>query len=322
MKRQTLIFVVLAALMTGAAGAQVPDDNPTVIPLPPLTITGATVQGTSSYDPARKVYRYEYTVSVPSTAKAPVESVFIDISGRLARPQTDSDLQNNYFNRFPNRQIQPDTTIPVGILLANPATTGAGLNVRSYVYFAFYDQPITPGQTRSGLVIESKFPPGERKAELHPSDDAWDDVVAEYEDSTEYIVFQPDDVGQFYVKTTVLAPSDPDLSQLFNGGGQSPAEVNPFLRYVTPTDNRVKLPAGTTSTTVTVVYGDTTDAATFTAEFNGADVRSRFHPAPGAIETVKFDLAPGTSKVQLSIQGKTSSGRVARDTDTLTFIVP
>jgi len=98
--------------------------------------------------------------------------------------------------------------------------------------------------------------------------------------------------------------------------------VNPLLQNFTPTDTRTKLPAGTTSITVTVVYGDTTDPATFTAEFNGADVRPRFHPAPGAIETVTFNVASGTSKVQLSIQGRTSSGRVARDTDTLTFLVP
>jgi len=322
MKPRMIALVLAGTLLAATSGAQVTEDNPQVVPLPPLTITGSNVLSNVSYDPVRKVYRYEYTLNVPETAKVPVERFFIDVSGRIARPQKDPDLQNNYLERFPNRQIQPSTTIPVGIVLADPGTTRAGLSIRGNVFFAF-GVPVHPGENRSGLVLESKFPPAERKVDIHPDDSSWDAIVELYRESgSEYIVFEPEDSGQFEVRTTVLAPSDPDLSKLFNGGGQSPAEVNPFLRYVTPTDTRTKLPAGTTSAWVTVVYGDTTNAASFTAEFNGVDVRSRFHPAPGAIESVKFELTPGTSKVQLSIQGKTSSGRVARDTDTLTFLVP
>lgn len=322
MKRPMLMIALSSMLLAAASSAQVPEDNPRAISLPPLTITGTTLQSSVTYDPTRKVYRYEYMVTVPATAKAAVEAFFIDISGRIARVQKDPDLQNNYVVRFPNRQIQPGTTIPVGIALVTPATTAAGFTTFGDVFFAFDDTGVRPGESRSGFILESKFPPAERKVEIHPDDATWDTIVDGYQDSTEYIVFEPNDVGQFYVRTTTIAPSDPDLSKLFNGGGQSPAEVNPFLRYVTPTDSRTKLPAGATSAWVTVVYGDTTDPATFTAEFNGVDVRSRFHPAPGAIESVKFDLPPGASKVQLSIQGKTSSGRDARDTDTLTFLVP
>ncbi len=322
MNAKLLTLAVATLLLAAASTAQVPAENPRVIALPPLTITGTTLQANVTYDPARRVYRYEYTLSVPATAAAPVKSFFIDISGRVARAQTDTDLQNNYYVRFPGRQIQPNTTIPVGIVLADPATTSAGLTVLGNVFFAFEESTIPPGGSRGGFVLESKFPPAERKVEIRPDDSGWYTIVDGYQDSTEDIVFEPKDAGKFDIRTTTIAPSDPDLSNLFNGGGQSPAEVNPFLRYVTPTDTRTSLPAGATSAWVTVVYGDTTDAATFTATFNGVDVRSRFHPAPGAIESVKFDLAPGTSKVQLSIQGRTSSGRMARDTDTLTFLVP
>jgi len=285
------------------------------VTLPPLTISGTTLDVNVTYDPARQVYRYEYTVNAPTSNQAAVVAVQIDISGRIARPQIDPALHENITRLG---QDQPATTIPVGISLPAVPFWRGGVGAGGRAFFSGYRPGVLPGSSVSGFVIESKLPPGVRTMEMSPSIALWRSILAPLPEGE---LDPPADDRIYDVKTTTIAPSDPDLTQLFNGGGQSPAEVNPFLRYVTPTDTRTKLAAGTTSVWVVVAYGTTTDPATFTATFNGADVRSRFTPVPGALQPVQFILQPGSNKLQLSIEGKTSSGRAARDTDTLTFIV-
>lgn len=111
------------------------------------------------------------------------------------------------------------------------------------------------------------------------------------------------------------------LSGGFDGGGQRPADVNRFLSYVTPTQTRNQLPAGTTSVSITVGYGATTIPATFQAVLNGADVSSAFQPEAGKLQTVTLPVASGSNTLVLSINGTLSSGRTATDTDRLVFLV-
>lgn len=288
------------------------------IELPRLTLTGSTLATNVTYDPTRMVYRYEYTINAASTNRASIRSVKIDITGRIARPQRDADLRENVTRL---EQTQSATTIPVGITIPTTASFWNGdVSAGGRVFFSTYRDGagVLPGSTLGGLVVESRLPPGVREAEISPSTDVWRTILRTHPEGE---LDPPADSRDYSLKITTVAPSDPDLSQLFNGGGQSPAEVNPFLRYVAPTDTRTKLPAGTASTWVVVVFGTTTAPASFTATLNGADIRSRFTPVPGAMQAVQIELQPGSNKLQLSIAGVTSSGRTARDTDTLTFLV-
>lgn len=316
-----LSAILMAASTAVAQGTQhtvhAHDGQRIPITLPPLTISGTTLDVAVSYDAARQVYRYEYSINAPVSNRAPVRAVQIDVSGRIARAQTDPELQEN-ISRL--GQDQPPTTIPVGISIPPAPFWNGGVGTAGRVFFSAYraGAGVQPGSRVSGLVIESKLPPGPRAVEISPSGAAWDAVL---DPLPEGEVEPAADTRIYNVKSTTIAPSDPDLSQLFNGGGQSPAEVNPFLRYVTPTDTRTKLAPGTTSTWVVVAYGVTTNAATFTASLNGADITSQFRPVPGALQAIQIALRPGSNKLQLSIEGQTSSGRTARDTDTLTFLV-
>ncbi|HYK03766.1 MAG TPA: hypothetical protein VE974_18560 [Thermoanaerobaculia bacterium] len=95
MKRVAIIPLCLAVLIAVGAEGQSKKhvlSNGTVVEFGPLTITGSTVEATVTYDAARSVYRYAYTIHAPS---APIESVHIDVSGRIGRPQRDASLQEN-----------------------------------------------------------------------------------------------------------------------------------------------------------------------------------------------------------------------------------
>lgn len=318
-----VIGALLATAIVAVTGvAQQPTQHVmtdgTTVTFPPLTITGTTVAADVSYDASRGVYRYAYTVAAPATNRAAIDAVRIDVAGRIARPQSDPALAENV------RRLgayQPATAIPVGITVPDPSFWRGGVGKGSSVFVSTSREGggILPG-TSFTFVVESKLPPGERAVEISPSIASWFAVVDAMPASDEEFE-EPPDEKTYYVKTTTIGPSDPDESTLFNGGGQSPAEVNPFLRYFAPTESRTKLSAGTASYTVVVKFGPTTKPETFTATMNGVDVRPRFQPVPGAVNAVKFDLQPGSNKLQLSIDGVTSSGRTARDTDTLTLLV-
>ena len=108
----------------------------------------------------------------------------------------------------------------------------------------------------------------------------------------------------------------------FDGGGQRPRDVNKFLTYIVPAGPKTVLSAGARSATVVVSYGATTIPSSFTAVLNGTNVATLFHPAAGKTESVSLPVASGSNPLKLSIQGTLATGRVATDSDTLTFSVP
>ena len=310
--------LTLCALMLIAAEA-----GCAVIELPSLSINSSTVDARVTYDTARAVYRYEYTVHAAATNQAAIKTFMVDISGgRMNRPQIDPDLLNNVVrDEATGIPVQSPTTIPVGIIVPNASRYDGGVGKPGWAYFSSIKGAgdVAAGQNVGGFVLESKFPPAVRNAFIEPSQASWTPIMRAAPADSE---FYPTTADVYEVKTTAVGPSDPDPAALYNGGGQSPAEVNPFLRYASPTDNRLHLPVGTSAYDVIVFYGSTTNPQSMSATLNGADVRSLFTPIPGAAQLVHINLVAGTNKLQLSIEGTTSSGRVAKDTDTLTFLIP
>ncbi len=314
MRIQSFVNALVAAAITLTCSAQ-------VVELPSLSIEGSALTATVTYDAARAVYRYDYRVSAPQTNKVAIDGFCIDILGRLNRAQYDPTLTNSVVRREATKSPrQPLNTIPVGLLLDNPTAYSASVNAEGSACFMsrYSAGHLQPGNTAGGFALESKFPPGARSAEILPTKLSWIEATIGSPEGTE---FYPQSDTHFDVQTTVLAPTDPDMDALFDGGGQSPREVNVFLRYASPVESRTKLPAGTTSATVVVFYGSSVSSSTFRAELNGIVITDRFHPIGGAAEAVTIELATGTTRLQLSADGTTSSGRTAKDTDTLTFLV-
>jgi hypothetical protein len=307
--------LLLASTVTAQTTPHTLSDG-TVVPFPNLTITGSTVDWSVAYDATRGVYRYTYAINAPGTNLAPIHAVKIDITGSISLPQTDSSLQEN-ITRHPARQ--PATTIPVGLTVPDltwSADVSSGGNAFFHSRKEAHD--VQPGSSRGGFVIESKLPPGVRNVQIIPSDQAWF-RIGDQLPNTGAEFTDPPDVRTFIITTTTVAPAEVPDAALYDGGGQQPAEVNKFLRYATPLDNRIKVPANSTQLVI-VYYGKTINPATFAATQDGVDITSRFHPAPGGADAVRIAVGTSTTKVHLSVDGTKSSGGKGTDSDTLTFL--
>ncbi len=127
--------------------------------------------------------------------------------------------------------------------------------------------------------------------------------------------------GFYYAKTVGAELEFNAVTGNFDGKGQRPSDVNKFLSYVTPTQSTTTLSTGTTSFSLIIIYDKNIIPATFTAELNGVDVKSLFHPTAGGAESVTLNLNQGRNTLVLSVEGNLPN-RVARDTDRLVFVVP
>ncbi|HEY6139458.1 MAG TPA: hypothetical protein VI670_16980 [Thermoanaerobaculia bacterium] len=315
-------FAVLAILLTTttlpAQTSSYKLTDGTSVQLPDLTVTGSTVTADVSYDAARAVYRYSYAITAPVTNLAPIRKVLIDLSGKVARPQLDPTLAEN-IRRWSVKQ--PATTIPVGITVQDLTQWGSSsvaADGRAYFMSEEPSYALLPGTSKSGFVLESKQPPGLRRAWIVPSMQPWVDALEALPPSDAEFV-KPLSEEAFAVATTTVGPADLTDADLYDGGGQQPAEVNKFLRYASPLDNRVKVSANTTYTVI-VRYGQTITPATFAATLDGVDVTARFHPVPGGADAVMIAIGTSTTKLHLSVDGTKASGGKGTDTDTLTFL--
>lgn len=108
--------------------------------------------------------------------------------------------------------------------------------------------------------------------------------------------------------------------ETFSAGGQR-NDVNKFLTYSDPTQKTISLPTGTTQFTVIIRYGNTIDAATFTAVLNTIDITQSFSPSSGTFEFVTIPLEDGRNTLKLTIDGIRDDGKTATDRDSLVFKV-
>ncbi len=308
-------------LLTAAVYAQTtsyPLTDGTSVQLPDLTINGSTIACDLTYDTSRAVYRYSYTLNAPATNLAPIRSFKIELSGNTARTQIDPTLAEN-IHRW--SLLQPTTTIPVGVTSPDLTQWGdCSVSAGGMAYFSAskWIYSLSPGNNKSGFVLESHQGPGVRRAWIFPSIHAWWDALSKMPPShAEFVT--PLSEATFSVQTTTVGPADLTDTDLFDGGGQQPSDVNHFLRYAAPQQSRVKVPANSTYTVI-VYYGKTIIPSTFTATLDRSDITSRFHPIPGGADAITINIGTGTTKLQLSVDGLKVSGGKATDSDTLTFL--
>lgn len=109
---------------------------------------------------------------------------------------------------------------------------------------------------------------------------------------------------------------------LFYGKGQKPDDVNSFLGYEKPKQDKTDLKTGVASYTMHVYYGKTIDPVTFEADLNNQDISQRFAPKPFTDEEVEIPLQQGRNTLTLTIDGTKKDGKKATDKDRPVFVVP
>src|SRR5258708_6468616 len=186
--RYTLRALLITQLLwAGSLVAQQPLRE--VIHLPALTLDGSRIDTTTTYDPSRHVYRYQYTVVAAATNKAPIEGFKVDVSRRTTYTQNDRDLvfSPNSTTQFslPVDVIAPlDTDLAklfdgggqsseVNDFLRYSQPTVNRLKVpagtTSYNVIIFYGQTVNPATfaaTLNGVDVTSKFHPFAGSAEV------------------------------------------------------------------------------------------------------------------------------------------------------------
>jgi hypothetical protein len=128
--------------------------------------------------------------------------------------------------------------------------------------------------------------------------------------------------GEVHAYSFQYDRSNPDQQLVvaggFTGGGQR-KDVDALLSYVAPAERQTRLPAGVRTFVLRIMYGRGIDPGSFTAELNGVDVRSLFHPAAETQESVSLALQPGRNVLKLSVRG-TAGKHLATDADQLVFL--
>lgn len=111
------------------------------------------------------------------------------------------------------------------------------------------------------------------------------------------------------------------LTGALMGSGKKKKSIDLLLTYAAPSKRTIILDPGMRTTKLVVVYNTAIIPETFTANLNGANVRSRFHPKANTVEIVEIPLRPGTNVLTLSVNGRTQK-EIIKDIDHLTFKVP
>jgi hypothetical protein len=316
--------------------------TPLAAQTPLCDIKDTRVSADVSYDTARRVYTYAYSISSGLDNTGAIREFRVDVSAESPQNPSDPDLTNDGARidarSYANFRTTPADAVAVGLTSSSPSwlsgvgpiTTGLQVTGTAatpqrkggVALWTSVEDDIFPGQTKTGFKIESKAPPAIRSYRLEPLPSRCVSTLPPPPNDVEEGTPEGFDLASWTVTGSTIGPMLESEGTKYNGGGQKPSDVNLFLSYRAPFEARNHLAAGTTDYTVIVYYGATTDPGTFTATLNGAPANGLFHPTPGAAEVVKIQLASGTNKLQLAIDGITQSGRVATDTDTLTFLVP
>ncbi len=293
-------------------------------------ISASSVEVEVGFDPATGIYRYDYTVINPSSSFAPVryfwiatkpefptslvgDRPYMDDSGLPSDGSLDKDHSSAY-------------SIPLGI--ESPSGFEASIGRHGDVLWlpkAPFGQPrdlIDPGEVISGFRLHSRIPPGMLTATLEPEIDMG--PGSPYEEYGELCGEDNSpcpDPRTFWEERRVVGPQLPHERELIDGKGQRGRDVNRFLRFANPLETSVNLSPETASYDLVVIFGETIVPASFEASLNRSDITDQFTVAPGGTAVVKLPLEPGRNKVVLSIDGERDDGRIATDTDQITFVV-
>ncbi|WP_303902194.1 hypothetical protein [Thiohalomonas denitrificans] len=295
-------------------------------------ISNAEVEVEVGFDPATGIYRYDYKLINPSSNFAPIRAFWVtagpekNTSSIEDRPYMDKSNLPSDGSLNKDRSFHSGRSIPLGIESPTgfEATIGRDGDV-VWLPDTPWGQPldfIDPGEVVSGFRLHSRVPPGVVTALLKPKIDMG--PGSPYEEYGELCGEDNSpcpDPNTFWEERQVVGPQLPEERELIDGKGQRSRDVNRFLRFANPLETSVNLSPDIEHYDLVVVFGETIVPASFEVSLNRSDITDRFTVAPGGTAVVKLPLEPGRNKVVLSIDGERDDGRIATDTDQITFVV-
>jgi len=182
MLRIKLILLIVLALViifnsqpvAASSSPKFTDADAELIPL----LKDALVRTEVSLNKKTGIYTYSYSITNPASNSADINCIEIDITRKQMTEDPgggDLTLQDTYdtetFNENLNRRggrFKPPPMVPVGVKA--PPEWSAHLEERGTVQLSYRkENPIRPGTTQSGFLVESRGPPSIREIYLIPS---------------------------------------------------------------------------------------------------------------------------------------------------------
>jgi len=169
-----LVVILNSQPVAASSSPKFGDADAELIPL----LKDALVRTEVSLNYKTGTYTYSYSITNPASNSADINCIEIDITRKQMTENLgggDFTLQGSYetktFNENLNRRgdwFKPPPMVPVGVKA--PPEWSAHLKERGTVQLNYWEEnPISPGTTQSGFLVESRGPPGIREIYFIPS---------------------------------------------------------------------------------------------------------------------------------------------------------
>ncbi len=221
---------------------------------------------------------------------------------------------------------------PAELLLVDPQGRKTGYNPISKIFYneiprSFYETTGFGGElTTEELDIRQPgagdyqlFVIGKNKGGYTLEIAAWDSELNPSKEEFIDIPIKPNEIHavRFRLSKTVGA----ELSATLDKKSRLPKDAPTFLGYRSPSSRYTKLPVGTRSYKISIIYGDKIMPLTFRVKHDGVDITPVFHAVPGTSEEVTINLRPENNTLKFSVDAPLA-GSIVGHTDTIEIFVP
>lgn len=309
--RSFLLGLVAGLLfLPGAAWAQVGDISDVTWPgwIPSDRVV-PIITPQVDYDSSSGAWHYSYVLANGVESRQDILNFML----RFNAPITRSAAPDGWW-RMPHFSTAPEAIPGITFHAVLPNTIGDSPNGPA-------EAQIPPGESLSGFVIVSRYPPGYART---------------YVQGFAPVPYLPDDWGE---KPTNV-PHDTTNSQrgwtlgptryttVITEGNRRPA-VDGFLGFMNLTEKGTDLRDPAPIALELAVNGETVYPGSLHVELNRVDVTAYFHPGPedgadlvGVFTLASSPLEPGKNVLVTSVEGLVpGKGKRAKDTDRIVFTV-
>ena len=314
--------VLFAFALSSAPGvnAQVPDTLP--LPYPGWIAEDGvepTILADESYEATTATWRYDYTVANGHTAEQDIKKVGLQFDSWVSNTEIPSGWTASVLGEA---TFDPDSPAIGGALFR--ATLPAG-DLQDNAWPPSNYQ-IPPGESLSGFVLESPYPPGYARTDTRGhSGSLFPPTGTDDEDAYYAMNPVPHDTTDSQ-RSWTLGPTI--YREVVTGGNRRPA-TDGFLGFMNLAEKGSVLIDPAPIAFKFALNGETVNRETLEVKLNGVDVTAVFLPGPpdgadlvGVFRVGSSPLQDGKNVLLTSVEGLVpGTTRTAKDTDRIVFDV-